>query len=136
MAAGTIYQQVKGWQVYEHPENTNSNTKKHIHIKKGKYSYAQNEDGSPHDGSTGSPPKSVKEYLKKSGWDWDQKAQSWENKNNPQLLHYCTPDALEHGECTCSSYYIWDHNVFGPIIEGPGLPMPAPAPGYGFAFVY
>ena len=48
-------------------------TKRHIHIIKGTKYYSQNIDGSPHDGSTGSPPKSVRDYLKDKGiWDWDE----------------------------------------------------------------
>ena len=54
---------------------------KHVHVYKGNKAYAQNEDGSPHDGSTGSPPKKQKENLKnKKGWDWDAKENDWVNK--------------------------------------------------------
>lgn len=44
---------------------------RHVHVWKGKDSYSQNDDGSPHDGSTGNPPKSVQKKLKeKLGWEW------------------------------------------------------------------
>ncbi len=54
---------------------------RHVHISKGKVSYAQNEDGSPHDGSMGSPPNKQKKNLSsQKGWDWDAKEKNWLNK--------------------------------------------------------
>jgi len=49
-----------GWYWRIDTGNTNTKTQDHIVIQKGKFKYAQNIDGSPHDGSTGSPPNSVK----------------------------------------------------------------------------
>lgn len=59
------------------------NYKKHIHLSKGNKSFSQNEDGSPHDGSTGTPSNKIKKKLKESyGWDWDEKEENWINKIN------------------------------------------------------
>ena len=72
----------KGWQGrIERNTSGNNYGKKHIHIYNGKESYSQNEDGSPHDGSKGSPPKAVKKKLKElKGWDWDANEDEWVNK--------------------------------------------------------
>ena len=62
----------KGWEYMIHQRNDDARTKRHIHIRKNGEEYAQNEDGTPHDGSKGSPPKWLKKELKKKGiWDWD-----------------------------------------------------------------
>ena len=54
---------------------------KHVHVYNGEEAYAQNEDGSPHDGSKGGPPRRVKKELKKKkNWDWDEKEASWIDK--------------------------------------------------------
>ena len=54
------------------PANPGAGEKRHIHIFEDGKEYSQNSDGSPHKGSTGSPSKSIKKYLKKNGeWDWD-----------------------------------------------------------------
>ena len=58
-------------------------SKTHIHIFKGNKKYSQNIDGSPHDGSTGSPPNSVKKYLKEQNiWDWDANKNPYEFQQN------------------------------------------------------
>ena len=87
-----------GWYWRIDTGNTNTKTQDHIVIQKGKFKYAQNIDGSPHDGSTGSPPNSVKKELKNKGiWDWDEKASDWNSKhiyfddyyrNNPMIYFY------------------------------------------------
>jgi hypothetical protein len=44
---------------------------RHVHITNGDKTWAQNEDGEGHDGSSGTPPKSVQKALeKKTGWEW------------------------------------------------------------------
>ena len=72
----------KGWRGRIERDSSGSNDgRKHVHIFKNKESYAQNDDGSPHDGSTGSPPSSVLNNLKKQrGWDWTAKENSWIKK--------------------------------------------------------
>jgi len=61
---------------------TNSN-QKHIHIDYGSKHYSQNFDGSPHDGSRGAPPRTIKDFIKeKFGWDWDKKQSDYDNKHN------------------------------------------------------
>ena len=84
-----------GWKYRIDPENTNTKTKRHIHIYNGKDSYSQNDDGSPHDGSSGSPPKSVrKEVKEKSGWNWDEKEKSYnDSKNNSNSSEFHFGDA-------------------------------------------
>ncbi len=73
----------KGWKYRIDPANTSTKTNKHIHVWNGKENYSQNEDGSPHDGSSGSPPKSIKDKIKdKSGWDWDAKEKAYKDEKN------------------------------------------------------
>ncbi|MEI3163794.1 MAG: RHS repeat-associated core domain-containing protein [Lachnospirales bacterium] len=80
----------KGWQGrIERNTSGNNYGKKHIHVYNGKESYSQNEDGSPHDGSKGSPPKSVKKKLKElKGWDWDAKEDEWISKIELSICEY------------------------------------------------
>jgi len=62
----------KGWKYRIDSENDGTRTNRHIKIWKGKDSYSQNDDGSPHDGSSGKPPKHIRNELKEDGiWDWD-----------------------------------------------------------------
>ena len=71
----------KGWYYRIDPKDTSTNTDRHIHVWNGKESYSQNDDGSPHDGSKGAPPKSIRKKLKsKAGWDWDAKAKSYKER--------------------------------------------------------
>jgi hypothetical protein len=72
----------KGWTARIDSDRSGAvNGRQHIHIYNGKYSYAQNDDGSPHDGSSGSPPKKVlKAVNKETGWDWQTKEKSWIDK--------------------------------------------------------
>jgi len=43
----------------------------HMHVDRGGTHYAQNNDGTGHDGSSGNPPGWVQKGLKKqTGWDW------------------------------------------------------------------
>ena len=70
----------KGWQG-RIERNTSGNNSGKKHIYNGKESYSQNEDGSPHDGSKGSPPKAVKKKLKElKGWDLDANVDELVNK--------------------------------------------------------
>ncbi|WP_198306625.1 RHS repeat-associated core domain-containing protein [Dehalobacterium formicoaceticum] len=70
-----------GWTGRIERDASGARSDKHAHVYKGDSKYAQNEDGSPHDGSKGGPPGSVKNNLKKKkGWDWDAKEKDWANK--------------------------------------------------------
>ena len=74
----TVYTLSNGWKYRIDPPNTSTKTKRHIHIYKDGYNYSQNDDGSPHDGSSDEPPNSVKKELKNKGvWDWDAKAKEY-----------------------------------------------------------
>ena len=78
-----------GWEYNIHKPDDSTKTKRHIHIKKGREKYSQNEDGSPHDGTTGSPPNSVKKELKKKGvWDWDKKERDYLSKTSVEITDY------------------------------------------------
>lgn len=62
----------------------------YMFIKKGE-SYSQNDDGSPHDGSKGSPPNSILEDIKnRFNWDWGKKQDEHNRRNmkryNPAVL--------------------------------------------------
>ena len=78
----------KGWTGrIERDASGGNHGRKHVHVYNGKESYAQNEDGSPHDGSKGSPPNSVKKELKnKKSWDWEAKEDDWIRKIDVRLL--------------------------------------------------
>lgn len=78
-----------GWKYDIHNQRDSTKTKKHIHIEKGKDKYSQNEDGSPHDGTTGSPPNSVKKELKEKGiWDWDANAEKYIKEVAVEIPNY------------------------------------------------
>jgi hypothetical protein len=71
----------KGWKGAIERDTSGARYDRHAHVWKNDAKYAQNEDGSPHDGSTGGPPSSVKKELKKQkSWDWDAKEKDWLNK--------------------------------------------------------
>lgn len=74
----------KGWSARIERHGTGEGYQRHLHIYNGKQSWAQNEDGSPHDdgnNSSGPPPKKVLKVLKdKKGWDWNAKENDWINK--------------------------------------------------------
>ncbi len=73
----------RGWKIrIENPHVENTNGQRHIHVEKGAESYAQNADGSPSHNSKGSPPQKVRDFLKKIGWDWDDKSDNHNNKNS------------------------------------------------------
>lgn len=76
----------KGWYSRVDPQDTTTGTQRHIHIwndKKG-ISYAQNDDGSPHDknnNSKGKLPKWLQEAVsEKTGWDYNKKRKSFFSK--------------------------------------------------------
>ena len=73
-----------GWKYTIHPQDTNSATKRHIHLTNGKTEYIQNDDGSPHDkgkGQRGKIPGWLNKKLnKKAGWDYNGKRESFFKK--------------------------------------------------------
>lgn len=83
MALATTFDLGKGWSGRIERDSSGGRYDKHAHVYKGNEAYAQNEDGSPHDGSKGGPPSSVKKDLKKQkSWDWDAKENDWANKTD------------------------------------------------------
>ena len=105
-----------GWKYRIDPANTNTKTKRHIHIYNGKESYAQNDDGSPHDGSKGSPNNSVKKEVKeKSNWDWDSKEKSYNKEKNKNEISIQI-DFGNVGEVIIYSFLITLGLIFGGII--------------------
>ena len=64
-----------GWKYRIDPLNTNTKTKRHIHIWNEKKEYIQNDDGSSHDdhrGESGKIPKWLnKKLIEKAGWDYN-----------------------------------------------------------------
>ncbi len=70
------------WNIIKHPPHTTKNLP-HIHIddKSNGKKYAQNSDGSPHDGNTNQPSNGIKRELRsKYGWDWDKKKAAYDKK--------------------------------------------------------
>lgn len=133
-AAGIKIELSQGWTARIDPENAQSGTKRHIHVERRKEKFAQNKDGSPHDGSSGSPPKSVRKELKeKANWDWDKKAKSWDNQQQASLLHVY-PCGADEGECVCHLYNSGSYfNYFGFSPYAPNIPAPVPSPYMPFA---
>ena len=116
-----------GWEVRIDKPKDSTKTQRHIHVEKKGAKYAQNDDGSPHDGSKGSPPSSVKKQLKKKfNWDWDKKEDSYKYSFNPLIMHIEGCNA-EEGECECGAGYpiLWDQSFFTGL---PVAPAPAPTP--------
>ena len=75
------------WTYRRENNMTNEHGDRHIHVdsKRLNKHYSQDEDGFPHDGNQGSPPKKVKKRLKeKTGWDWDAKEKSYEQKQKEE----------------------------------------------------
>ena len=70
----------KGWNARIERGTSGKEYQRHIHIYNSEKKFSQNEDGSPHDGNHGDPPKSVQKELKKIGWDWKKKQNDWLNK--------------------------------------------------------
>ena len=72
---GQIIDLGNGWKYRIDPLNTNTKTKRHIHIWNEKKEYTQNDDGSPHDdhrGESGKIPKWLnKKLIEKAGWDYN-----------------------------------------------------------------
>ena len=102
----------QGWEYRIDPEDRNTLTQKHIHIRRNGEEYSQNIDGSPHDNSKGSPPKWVKKELKRRGkWDWDA--------NETKQMHIELPYPEEF------PFYPF----FSPQFDVPYyVPSPAPSP--------
>ena len=124
----------KGWTARIDHENSNTLTKKHIHVQKNELKFSQNIDGSPHDGSSGSPPNSVKKQLKKKlDWDWDKKDRSWKNSQDSTILHCCSPEEQAMGECECYSSFVPNGPYISGISGGGGIPAPAVNPWYVIA---
>jgi len=90
----------RGWSYRIDPENTSTGTQRHIHIWKDGKSYAQNEDGSPHDKNNnqgGQLPNWVqKTVLQRSGWDYNGKRNSFYSNTqityNDSGMKYSYPD--------------------------------------------
>ena len=110
---------INQWDYYIHSEDTTTQTQRHIHIKSGNKEYAQNEDGTRHDGSKGSPPNSVKKILKEKGvWDWDANAakQRIVDPNDLAERYNILPD---------------NYGGFVPVPEYGTIPFPATNPVFG-----
>ena len=72
-----------GWYYRIDQANSNTKTQRHIHVWNGKKEYSQNDDGSPHHGSSGRPPKSIRKQLKEKGvWDWDAKEKNYKKMHS------------------------------------------------------
>ena len=84
----------RGWYYRIDPANTSTKTKTHIHVWNNNSSYAQNDDGSPHDkGSTkkGKLPNWVQEELiRVAGWDYNGNRKAFYDKTT-----YCCTDSYE-----------------------------------------
>jgi RHS repeat-associated protein len=79
----------RGWEWRIDTSNSGTRTQTHIHIAKFDEKYSQNIDGSPHDGSTGSPPNSLKKHLKKNNiWDWDANQNKFDNNSKKNVVGY------------------------------------------------
>lgn len=84
--AGETVDLGQGWKARIDAMNPDTVTQRHVVVYKNGEKYAQNKDGSPHDGSKGKPPKKVLERLKaKTGWDWNKKAKNYD-KNPTQYI--------------------------------------------------
>ena len=129
VAAGITYKLSKGWKARIDSQDTNTKVKRHIHVSRDGEHYAQCEDGEPHDGTTGTPPKSVLKELKQTvGWDWNKKAGSWANKNNYFILHYCPVGALDSGDCVCTTPFIGYGPLVNPVVSGNPYALPISVP--------
>ena len=123
IAIGIEYDLGGGWEARIDGENTNTKVQKHVHVKKGKQKYSQNYDGSPHDGSNGSPPNSVLKKLKDQlGWDWKEKEKNYNNRKNKIAIkdyecgynysyNYILPPIT--GDTSTPFYIEWIINLFG-----------------------
>jgi RHS repeat-associated protein len=95
---GPPFPVINGWWARIDHGNPGTGTKAHIHIYKGDKDYAQNDDGSPHDNSKGSPPNLVKyklktESIKSRRWDWDAKAARHARQQNRYKVNSSTQPA-------------------------------------------
>ena len=110
---------INEWRYRIDPPKTSTQTQRHIHIESGNKKYAQNEDGTRHDGSKGSPPNSVKKILKEKGvWDWDANAakQRIVDPNDLAERYNILPD---------------NYGGFVPVPEYGTIPFPATNPVFG-----
>ena len=89
--AGSIFPLGNGWFFRIETHGSGDGFQKHIHVwKEGGPKYAQNADGSPHDGLRGNPPKWVRQKLKDmKKWNWKVS----EPKNAPPLTPRPSPSA-------------------------------------------
>ena len=135
---GSIYYKINGWDIRIDQANTNSNTQRHIHFTHGTTKYSQNIDGSPHDGTKGSPPKKLLKQVKEKGiWDWEANRASWEKskkiigtpgKNLPSIN---TDPFLKlvYGNGSPNLSVLPQVNfspVFAPVPVAPAIPLPVP----------
>ena len=125
-----------GWTARIYPENSSTGTKRHIHVEKNGKKYSQNEDGSPHDGSSGKPDKKVIIALKnKMNWDWNKKEQSYKFSINPSILHLYNC-GMETGNCTCGILHTFSISGYIPIFGGENYAIPTPVPYCSPKFVF
>ena len=79
----------KGYKIMFHPPRGGNGQQYHVHVDgKGKH-FAQNLDGSPHDGLTGVPPKDIRnEIAKRTGGKWRWRVSNYVYLNNsmPNVL--------------------------------------------------
>ena len=79
----------KGYKIMFHPPRAGRGQQYHVHVDgKGKH-FAQNLDGSPHDGLTGVPPKDIRdEIAKRTGGKWRWRVSNYVYLNNsiPNIL--------------------------------------------------
>ena len=85
-----------GWYYRIDPQNTTTETNRHIHIWNNKKEYIQNEDGSPHDkgrGEGGKIPKWLNNKLiEKTGWDYNGNRKSFFE----DTLCKCYPEGMRY----------------------------------------
>ena len=110
----------KGWAFRIDKEVPGVN-KRHIHVynRRKNASYAQNDDGSPHDGSQGSPPKWVLQELKrKNGWDWEEN-----DRNYRSVINFEQHQKIMRG-------FISNWNPFYFLLPSTPYSEPIPRPVY------
>lgn len=69
---GVVVDIGQGWRArIDRGQNDITGKETHVHVWKDGDSFSQNNDGTPHHGSNGNPPKKVRDRLKeKTGWEW------------------------------------------------------------------
>ena len=79
----------RGYKIMFHPPRAGRGQQYHVHVDgKGKH-FAQNIDGSPHDGLVGVPPKDVRDEIEKrtgGKWKWQVSNYVYSNYSFPNVL--------------------------------------------------